>query len=176
MADWVSGLGGVLAVIAAVVAWRVSEKLLAVEQGRDRHASLAASRAQAELVFAIGAKLPQREPGEQWALYLVNASTKPVYDVCVRSQKVDGSGPNPSLKLGALPPGKFVVPTHPKYLWGALIDYERITEPVEFVVRGKGNQMVQSLEFRDAKRRSWTLPNGTEMTPASAAGDVQSPR
>lgn len=173
LADWVSAGGGLLAVIAALIAWKVSRTQLSLEQRREGRAVAAGRRSQAELVFAIGAKLSAREDAHQWALFLVNASTKPVYEVVVRSQKLDGSGANAVLRLGALPPGRFVVPNHPRYHWGSLLDYARISEPVDLLVKGKGNQMVRSVDFLDSRRVAWRLANGTELSQAPAQSDFQ---
>ncbi|MGO1594145.1 MAG: hypothetical protein ACTHW1_07675 [Ancrocorticia sp.] len=169
LGDWLSALGGLLAVVAAVVAWRVSAKLLTLEQSRDNKASLAARRSQAELVFAVGAALPQRGAQSKWAVYIVNASAKPVYDMIVHTQKLDGSAQNADLKLGAVPPGRFIVPSHQTYHWDTLHDYDRIDEPVELLVKGKGNQMVTCVEFLDATRVPWKLNNGTEIVEASGS-------
>lgn len=105
VADWVAALGGVLAVVAAVVAWHVSQRLLELERERDRVRAAAATRAQAELVFVLGAKLSQRGDDEAWGIYLYNGSDKPIYGVHVESQRIGGGGLNPPLSIGALPPG-----------------------------------------------------------------------
>lgn len=167
MADWLTAAGGFLAVFAAVVAWRVSARLLDREERRERKASIAAKRAQAELIFVMGAKLPDRDGAEQWGLFLVNASSKPVFEVVVESQKLDGSATNRPLHLGALPPGKFVVASHPTYYWGSLLEYERLTERVDLLVKGKGREMVQSVDFLDSTRQPWRLVNGTQLSEPS---------
>lgn len=152
-----------MAVVAAIVAWAVSKRLLEVEQCRDRKLEIAEVRAQAELVFALGAVLPKRVADEKWAIFLYNGSDKPLYDVYVESQRLDGSTRNYPLSLGAIPPGRFVVPSHPKYHWGSLVDLAQSPEPVDYLVRGKGAGMIVRVVFSDAARRKWELSNGTEL-------------
>ncbi|WP_136090115.1 hypothetical protein [Auritidibacter ignavus] len=163
LAEWVGSIGGILAVIAAFVAWRVSSRLLTVEQKRDEDREKAIEREQAELVFVLGAKLPQREKGEQWAIFLYNGSTKPIYDVKVNSQKLNDNSENRPLELGALPPGRFVMPSHPKYGWGALIDLDRSNEAADFLVKGKGQKMITKVSFVDSAGKKWCLSGGTKL-------------
>lgn len=168
LADWVAGIGGFLAAIAAVVAWLVNRRMLIVEQVRDARADererrelYREKREQAGLVFVLGAKLPERQKGEDWAIYLFNGSNKPVYNVRVESQRLDGSAANYPLEIGALPPGRFVVPSHPRFHWGALVDLSLANEQVDFLVKGKGKEMIISMEFVDADGDAWELKGGT---------------
>lgn len=165
VADWVGALGGLLAVVAAVVAWAVSRRLLQVEERRDAKADSSARREQAELVFVLGAKLLGRTPESSWSIFVYNGSNKPIYDICVQSQRLDGSASNHPLNLGALPPGRFAVPSHPTFHWGNPIDLEQNPEPIDYLVRGKGLQMIQEVTFSDATRAPWSLAGGTELTP-----------
>lgn len=168
VADWLAGIGGFLAAIAAVVAWQVNRRMLIVEEERDARADererrelYREKREQAGLVFALGAKLPDRPKGEDWAIYLFNGSTKPVYNVRVESQRLNGSAANYPLEIGALPPGRFVVPSHPKFHWGALADLSLANEQVDFLVKGKGKEMITSMAFADADGDHWALAGGT---------------
>ncbi len=163
VAEWVSAVGGFLAVVAACIAWGVSKNLLEVEKDRDQQLAAAKHREQAELVFALGAKLRGRPESEAWSIFLVNASSKPIYDVTVHSQHLGTRVKNPPLKLGALLPGRFIAPSHPQYKWGPLIDYDRLDEGVELLLRGKGMKMITSVEFMDASRVWWQLLEGTEI-------------
>ena len=166
LADWVGALGGLLAVLAAVVAWAVSKRLLDVEERRDKKADAAARREQAELIFVLGAKLPGRPADQTWSIFIYNGSSKPIYDICVESQRLDGSSDNREMKLGALPPGRFVIPSHPAYYWGSPIDLDRSPETIEYLVKGKGLGMIKQATFRDAERNKWELTNGTGLKAA----------
>ncbi len=164
LADWVGAIGGLLAVSAALVAWRSNERLLSIEKDRDRQRIESSEWEQAELVFAVGAKLPKRDASEAWAIFLYNGSSKPIFDVRIESQKGDGSAPNHALDLGAVPPGRFVIPSHPKYLWGAMVDLSLAPEPVEFLVKGNGAKVIQSVAFTDSARRNWRLDGGRQLS------------
>ncbi|MBK0422646.1 hypothetical protein JD292_11245 [Leucobacter sp. CSA2] len=145
--------------------------MLTVEEQRDRDAEAlrrtaadAQAREQAGLVFVLGAKLPDRSRDEEWALFLFNGSSKPVFDVCVESQRLSGGVQNHSLNLGALPPGQFVVPSDPTYHWGTLTDLSLSPERVHLLVKGKGTKMIVRVNFRDAQGLRWTLEEGTGLT------------
>lgn len=54
VADWVGAFGGLLAVFAAVVSWQTSEKVVKLEEKRDRERESAAERRQGEHVTVVG--------------------------------------------------------------------------------------------------------------------------
>lgn len=162
VAEWVGAIGGLLAVIAATVAWLASKSMLNLEKQRDLRRAVAAKREQAELVFAVGAVLPRRSGGERWAVYLYNGSTKPIYDVSISSQKADGRSQNKTLCLSAVPPGRFVVPGDDTYHWGTLIDLDLNPEPVHLIVKGNGAKMIAVLQFKDSAQQRWLLEGGSQ--------------
>lgn len=177
LADWVGGIGGFLAALAAVVAWRENKRLVAVERARDGVAERErdkkdriARRAQASVVFAMGAKLTRRSDEETWAIYLYNGSSRPVYNIKVQSHRLGGGKENYPLSLAALPPGQFVVPSHPQYHWGAMFDLSLHPEPVELLVKRKAkdsetrNPMIVNFSFEDSEGRSWNLDRHTILT------------
>ncbi|NWN87418.1 MAG: hypothetical protein HLX51_02575 [Micrococcaceae bacterium] len=171
LADWVGAIGGFLAAFAAVVAWRVNRRMLTVEQQRDeqqearqRYENYIEKREQAGLVFSLGAKLPERDNDESWAIYLFNGSAKPVYNVRVESRRLDDSRANYPLEIGALPPGRWVVPSHPKFHWSSLVDLSLTPEPVNFLVKGKARGMITSMTFKDAAGEQWHLDSGTTIS------------
>lgn len=165
LAEWIGGIGGFLAAGAAVVAWRVNQRMLSVEERRDLAAQMVQAREQAGSVFVLGAKLPGRTPEQQWAIYLYNGSSKPIFDICVESQRLTGKTQNHVLRLGALPPGQFVVPSHPSFHWGSLIDLALAPEQVDLLVKGNGNKMIVRVDFKDAQGRKWSLSEGTNLSP-----------
>lgn len=173
-ADWVSAIGGLLAVIAAVISWKVSDRALHLQQEQNNREKeeqqrdkVRRRREQASLVVALGAKLPQRGSDEQWSLFLYNGSERPVFDVVVESQHLKGGMKNHTLELGILPPGTFVVPSHPQYHWGSLINLDHADEQVEYLVKGEGMKMVTSMSFVDADGTSW-VRQGRELRELSA--------
>ena len=113
----------------------------------------------------MGAVLPKRSEDEKWAIFILNGSSKPIYDVLVESQRAGSGGSasptqNAPLRLGAVPTGSYVVPSHPKFKWGNLLNLDRTNEQVDLLVKGKGNEMITRVTFRDASRRSWELVDG----------------
>ena len=58
VADWVGAIGGSLAVVAAVVSWQTSEKVVKLEEKRDSERESAAERRQAEHVTVVGVQCP----------------------------------------------------------------------------------------------------------------------
>lgn len=173
LADWVSAVGGLLAVIAAIVAWRVSQRLLEIEQERDRKRAKEiavkqeeAIRKQAELIHVVGIHLPENK---KWGVALHNYSQAPVFDVRVKSQRADGVTELQDLKIGMLPPGRFIVlnklanpsqsQSQSQSQWDFMRERSQADGVVAYVVRGKGNGMVKSVSFRDANRRDWKREN-----------------
>lgn len=170
LADWVGGIGGFLAAWAAVVAWRVNRRMLDVEERRDAKAQERRRREQASLVFALGAKLESQEDSdERWGLYFYNGSSKPIYDVTVRSKKIKSELERPALQLAAVPPGQFVIPGHRKYHWGTLQDLSRDGEKVELLLKGEGSKSILEITFRDAAGGFWRLNGGTVLEEIGAA-------
>lgn len=155
VADWVSAIGGLLAVIAAIISWRVSVRALYLQQEQDEREKVRERREQASLVVAMGARLPERGDDEEWGLYLYNGSDRPVTDVVVNSQHIRTHKENYPLEIGMLPPGRFVVPSHKQYHWGSLIDLDHTNEHVEYLVKGKGMEMVKQMSFVDSGGMQW---------------------
>lgn len=158
VADWFSAIGGLLAVIAAVISWQVSEKSLRLEQKNAEHADMREKRQQASLIMALGAKY-QKSPSEpeSWSIYLYNGSSQPVFDVLVKSQHLDGNQDNHDLALGVLPPRSFIVPSDPQYHWGGLTALDGDKKPVSYLVKGKGMNMIKEISFSDISGTRWRL-------------------
>jgi hypothetical protein len=177
LADWLSGIGGLLAAFAALVAWRVSskllqteERLLDIENARDGKSAeelekdrAEKRRAQASRVFVGGVKLTQRTRGTQFGIYIFNGSDMPIYNVTIASQRLDGSQDNYPLSLGVLPPGEFIVPSHPDYHWGDMFYRGQSREEISFLNRGKGNKMIRTANFNDQSGDSWVLNEGKSL-------------
>lgn len=168
LADWVGALGGLLAVSAAYASWKTSEKVVKLEHKRDRERESAAERRQAEHVTVVGVKCPDAPKGEQFAILVVNGSDAPIYDIRVESQKANKRGDNPPLVLAVLPPGKFVIPTHPEYNWGSVIDQEAAQIKLDIMTKGKAGEMITHVSFVDAASRKWELVRGRELRSAGS--------
>lgn len=166
VADWVGAIGGMFAVIAAIVSWRTSEKVVKLEQKRDQEREVEAGRRQAEHVAVVGVHCPDAPRGEQYAILVVNGSDAPIYDICIESQKADKSRDNPPLKLAVLPPGKFVIPTDRKFIWGDVIDQDVAHMKLNMMAKGNAGEMITHVTFTDASSRRWQLLKGRLLKPA----------
>lgn len=177
VADWVGAVGGLLAVIAATVSWRTSERLVNLEDNRDRKEELAVQRDQAEHVSVIGVKIPNRDHAEKYGIMVFNGSKAPIFEITIESQKINQSAANPPLKLATLPPRQFLIPSHPQYKWGSVIDQKAQQEEVELFAKGKAGDMITGVTFTDASFRQWELVNGRKLRPLqSHDGDGLQPR
>ena len=85
LADWVGAVGGLLAVYAAVVSWQTSEKVVKLEEKRDKEREVEAERRQAEHVTVVGVQCPDAPREERYAILVVNGSDAPIYDIRVES-------------------------------------------------------------------------------------------
>lgn len=170
LADWVGAVGGLLAVAAAIVSWQTSEKVVKLEQKRDQERQVEAERRQAEHVAVVGVHCPDAPRGERYAILVVNGSDAPIYDIRIKSQKADKSCENPQLKLAVLPPGKFVIPPHPTYIWGAVIDQDAAHMKLNMMAKGDGGEMITHVSFADAASRKWELVRGRELPSVGSGG------
>ena len=170
VADWVGAVSGFLAGFAAVVSWQTSEKVVKLEEKRDRERESAAERRQAKHVAVVGVHCPDAPRGERYAILVVNGSDAPIYDVRIESQKADKSCENPQLTLAVLPPGRFVIPPHPKFIWGAVIDQDAAHMKLNMMAKGDGGEMITHVSFVDAASRKWELVRGRELRRADSSG------
>lgn len=166
VADWVGAIGGMLAVIAAIVSWRTSEKIVKLEKKRDQEREIAAERRQAEHVTVVGIQRSQIRPPECYAIMIVNGSDAPIYDIHIESQKANKSAANYPLELTVLPPGRFIIPADQHYKWGAVIDQDVAKESVTVIAKGDGGEMITHVTFTDASSRRWQLLKGRLLKPA----------
>ena len=165
LADWVGAVGGLLAVAAAIVSWQTSEKVVKLEQKRDRERQIEAERRQAKHVAVVGVYSPDAPGDGQYAILVVNGSDAPIYDIRVESQKANKSCDNPVLELAVLPPGKFVSPAHPKFKWGDVIDQDVAHMKLIMMAKGNAGEMITHVTFTDASSRRWQLQNGRVLKP-----------
>ena len=173
VADWVGAIGGLLAVFAAVVSWWTSEKVVKLEEKRDRERELAAERRQAEHVTVVGVHCPNAPHEEQYGILVVNGSDAPIFKICVKSQKANNKkNLNRDLELAVLPPGKFVICAHPEYMWGPVIEQETARMRLNIMTKGNAGEMITHVSFVDAASRKWELVRGRELRSVGSSGGV----
>ena len=164
IADWVGAIGGLLAVVASVLAWkssdRINKRMLALEEKRETDKRRLQIRGQAESIFAAGVKLPDRDGAGRWGIYLFNGSDQPIFDITVESNRLDSGMRNATCEIGLLPPGRYIMPADAQYHWGALVNLDRCEEEVDLLVKGKGKKMITEMRFSDYRRHNWCLKDG----------------
>lgn len=142
IADWVGAIGGLLAVVASVLAWkssdRINKRMLALEEKREADKRLLRVRGQAESVFAAGVNLPERDGAGKWGIYLFNGSDQPIFDITVESRRLDNGSKNATCEIGLLPPGRYVMPADAKYRWGALVISIGARKRLIFLLKARG--------------------------------------
>jgi hypothetical protein len=107
LADWSAAAAAALAVVYAARAARDSRRLARREADRDAAQQASARRAQAELVTSwVAVRLDVDGKVVSSGVVIQNASTTPVFDVCVRANGKTGAALAP-LRLSVLPPGEF---------------------------------------------------------------------
>lgn len=164
IADWVGAIGGLLAVVASVLAWkssdRINKRMLALEEKRETDKRRLQIRGQAESIFAAGVKLPDRDGAGRWGIYLFNGSDQPIFDITVESNRLDSGMRNATCEIGLLPPGRYIMPADAQYHWGALVNLDLCEEEVDLLVKGKGKKMITEMRFSDYRRHNWCLKDG----------------
>jgi hypothetical protein len=105
LADWSAAAAAALAVVYAARAARDSRRLARREADRDAAQQASARRAQAELVTSwVAVRLDVDGKVVSSGVVIQNASTTPVFDVCVNGKNGAALAP---LRLSVLPPGEF---------------------------------------------------------------------
>lgn len=161
---------GICAAIAAFRSWKTATELNRIEAERDAKQARAAERYQAEHVAVVGVQCSDVPQEKRFAIMVVNGSDAPIYDIRVESQKADKSCDNPVLELAVLPPGKFVIPAHPKFHWGDVIDQDAAHMKLNMMAKGKGGEMITHVSFADAASRKWELVRGRELRSVGSGG------
>lgn len=159
VADWAGSAGGLLAVCAAVVSWRTSEKLVKLEGERDRMREIAAERSQAERITVVGVECGGDKEKSAYGAMVVNGSNAPIYDVKIESQLASGARSNAPLELAIVPPGRFII-LCTSGGWGVLADQDTAQMKFSVVAKGRGGKMITCVTFADAGLREWRLVGG----------------
>ncbi|HYN94856.1 MAG TPA: extracellular solute-binding protein [Pilimelia sp.] len=113
VAQWVSAVATVVALIFAAVAAVAAQRVYGVESKRDQlnaqdraQQALALKRAQGALVSAWWNLRAGGEPAHQWGVYLRNASETPVYRATLSVVDLHNSNTTVALEVPVIPPGE----------------------------------------------------------------------
>lgn len=149
VAEWVSALATVGALIAAVYAGKVARNLFDLETKRDDAVHQLQRQEQARQVSAWAVVDPDEGTS---GIEIVNSSSSPVYDVEIQATKSDGSTA-PPLDLALLPPGRFYSTAGVERFYWSIPDPS--DSPLRPVSKTDGWR-VQQLTFRDSANIRWT--------------------
>jgi len=155
LADVVTALTAIGALVAAIIGARHASRLFAVEAKRDRSTAEREKQAQASRVFAwVAARIIDRDSAK-YGVVVVNSSEQAIYDVKVRvigANAVERS----AITLAFLPPGSFYLEeSHEAYGWKFASRIETITDEIRPVAKAK-KRSIAGMWFRDSSNLKWT--------------------
>lgn len=160
--DALAGFASVLALIAAAFAANAAWRTLGVERQRDAHAREREESEQAALVssWCASRDAPRpKGPGKMRALVIRNASTAPVYEVCIRSTWAQTAKSSemeqPVCKIAVLPPGDYFVEEDTEFPWSFPREFDGARHRVNAVMNNP-KWIVQSMEFTDGRGVRWS--------------------
>ncbi len=167
LADWTAVGAAALAVVYAAGAARDSRALARREADRDEQRAADAEREQAELVTSWVSVVVEAGTGAVTSAGVViqNASTTPVFDVCVRANDSKGVARAP-LRLSVVPPGEFyAAATESAWHWEFPESVTGVGGTLRPVMR-KPEWRVDHLAFTDSSSRRWRRDERGTLAPA----------
>lgn len=155
LADWTAASAALFAVVFAAMAARDSRALARREAERDRRRDQDADREQAGLVTSwVAVRIGLDGKVASSGVVIQNASTAPVFDLCVRSNDKDGT-PRAPLSLSMRPPGDFFAEaTDSSYHWTFPDAVSCVPGTLRPVMK-KPLWRVDELTFADSASRRW---------------------
>lgn len=156
LAQWLSALGSVGALIAATWAAVTAKGLYRVEQARDEAARVAAARADASRVHAwVAEEIPEGGSSGDDVLVIMNGAGTPIYDVCIESGSVSGSA-QPPARLHMLPPGEFMMRRlkEGRFAWAFPESTKHALGRLRPISKHE-SRVVTALDFMDGRGRRW---------------------
>ena len=164
IADWISALAALGALVAAVWAAKVSKRLYQIEADRGLVASERDEKEQASAIAAWCLSFTDDSDAEtKRGLQIHNSSDAPVFDISVRStyasSKNGAAEAVRALELSILPPGDYTVRRHPVYQWD--FPEERSVEGRSVrPVMNNPKWAVEEIRFTDAHGMRWSRAGG----------------
>lgn len=168
--EWISALGAIGALTAAIWAAVTSKRLFEIESSRDQIAAQRIAREQASQISAWCVALLD-EHGK-WAgrgILIHNSSNAPVYDLEVDStyaaKSTDAPQVQNTFRMGIVPPGDFVTTASNDFdKWTFPDAREEIPYTVRPVTKNKA-WSVGVVRFTDAHGAPWARAGGYLGTP-----------
>ena len=175
IAEWISAVAALGALLAAVWAAKTSVNLFKIESARDNTAAERAAMDQASGIAAWCVYSDDRERSHQKGIQVHNSSDAPVYDVVIESTHSmtakDAAQSMPPIKLSILPPGDYVVFEHPKYLWAFAEERDSLSCAIRPVSKNP-QWIVTGQSFTDARGVRWVREGGALRRMESAGASI----
>lgn len=161
LAEWISALTALGALIAAVWAAATSGKLFRIESSRDRTAAEREEKEQASGIASWCVKVirgKQAESGAANGIQVHNSSDSPVYYVEVFStysvSKDSAPVQRKPFRMDVLPPGDFVAEEHKTYHWTFPDQKEDVDGVVRPITKNTNWRVIES-RFTDSYGVRW---------------------
>jgi hypothetical protein len=152
VADIITAVTTIGALVAAVIAAKHAGKLFRVESGRDKHAAQREVQEQASKVYAwVATRIGDNE---SYGAVVVNSSEQAIYDVNVRVTDRTGTE-RPPISLTTLPPGAYyLAESRESYAWEFASRLRSFEDEIRPITKSRERGIV-GMRFRDSANLIW---------------------
>lgn len=154
LADVITALTAIGALIAAILGAKHAGRLFAVEARRDESTAARERQSQASQVFAWVASRIVDDEAKAYGAVVVNSSEQAIYDVTVRVTGASGAERQP-IELTILPPGAYYLEESAEaYAWEFASRLRSFDEEIRPVTKSK-KRTIAGMRFRDSSNLTW---------------------
>lgn len=154
LADVITALTAIGALIAAILGAKHAGRLFAVEAKRDESTAARERQSQASQVFAWVASRIVDDEAKAYGAVVVNSSEQAIYDVTVRVTGASGVERRP-IELTILPPGAYYLEESAEaYAWEFASRLRSFDEEIRPVTKSK-KRTIAGMRFRDSSNLVW---------------------
>lgn len=154
LADVITALTAIGALIAAILGAKHAGRLFAVEAKRDESTAARERQTQASQVFAWVASRIVDDEAKAYGAVVVNSSEQAIYDVTVRVTGASGAERRP-IELTILPPGAYYLEESAEaYAWEFASRLRSFDEEIRPVTKSK-KRTIAGMRFRDSSNLTW---------------------
>lgn len=154
VADVITALTAIGALIAAIIGARHAGRLFAVEARRDEGSAARERQSQASQVFAWVASRIIDDEAVAYGAVVVNSSGQAIYDVTVNVTGANGTERLP-ITLTILPPGAYYLEESVEaYGWEFASRLRSFKEEIRPVTKSK-KRTIAGMRFRDSSNLTW---------------------
>ena len=154
VADIVTALTAIGALVAAILGAKHAGRLFAVEAKRDEDSAARERQAQASQVFAWVASRIVDDEAVAYGAVVVNSSEQAIYDVTARVTGANGVERRP-ITLTILPPGAYYLEEREDaFGWDFASRLRSFEEEIRPVTKSK-KRSITGMAFRDSSNLTW---------------------